>query len=85
MRSRRRHGLFNILCEWNGGRPVVSAAVFRNIMGNVRRSAGLTPTHGDKGELLLLVHRIRSMYLGVEAQRGEVASTGEDLCCFHFE
>ena len=77
--------MFHISCERNRGGPVVSAAVFRNIMGSVRRSAALRPTHGDKGELLLLAHRIRSMYLGVEAQRREVASTGEDLCCFHFE
>ena len=85
MRSRRRPSLFNISCEGNRGEPVVSAAVFRNIMANVRRSAAFTPTHGDNRELLLLVHRIGSMYLGIEARWREVASTGEDLCCFHFD
>ena len=84
MRSRGRHSLFDISRTLNGW-TVVSADIIRNIVRNVRLSAGATPTHGDKGELLLLAHRIRSMHLGIEAQWREVASTGKDLRCFHFE
>lgn len=38
--------MFHIWGELNGGLTVVSADVFRNIAGNVRLSAALSPTHG---------------------------------------
>jgi len=52
-----------------GGLAVVSGRFFKKILRKVRLSKALTPAHEDGGELLrLLVHRVRSMYLGVEAQ-----------------
>jgi hypothetical protein len=82
--SSRRNSLFDISRMMNVGLKVVSAAVIRNTR-NVRLSAVVTPAHGDKVDLLLLIHRIRSMHLGIEAQWGEVALRGKDLRCFHFE
>jgi hypothetical protein len=73
---------------------VVSWDVCGNILGNVllvvvvRVTATRPPTHRRKrylGLRLQVVHRKRSMYRGFEAQGGEVASTGEDWCCVHFE
>jgi hypothetical protein len=60
--------------ELNGGLTVVSGIAIVNIFWDVRPSVALTPTH-EFVQMLLLIHRMRSMYLCVEAQRRGVAST----------
>jgi hypothetical protein len=74
MRRRGPHLLAWMMCELNGGLTVVSGIAIVNIFGDVRPSVALTPTH-ESVEMLLLIHRMRSMYLCVEAQRRGVAST----------
>jgi hypothetical protein len=86
-------GLVDVAGEMGRGwSAVVSWDVSRNILGNVvvvvRVTATRPPTHRRKrylGLQLQVVHRKRSMYRGFEAQGREVASTGEDRCCVHFE
>jgi hypothetical protein len=63
MRGRRLYGLIGVTDEVSGGLTVVSVVSFRHSLANVRRSMALTPTHGFVVELLLLIQRIRSMYL----------------------
>jgi hypothetical protein len=61
VRSRWLYGLTRIMRERDGGLTVVSANFFRDILGNMRPSMALAPTHGNERKLLLLTHRIRSM------------------------
>jgi len=71
--------------KWTSTWTVVSRD-FLDILRNARLSGTLTPAHGYEGKLLVLVHRINSMYREVKAERRTVAWIGdEDLSCVHFE
>jgi len=71
----------------------VSWDVFADILANgVGMTAARPPTHRRQRKMMLvvllllrLVHRWRSMYLVVEAQRRKAAWTGKNRYGVHFE